>query len=278
MKKNIKKFIKKTLLLLKKCLPKKFYNKFYTVSFSVYKFLGRFLYGLKGLIYLLKRDQRSWEMVKRVFSVMPYSLVGPCGLEATYKLTKLMNQDKIAGNFVELGVARGGSAALMGMAAFDCTSTFNRKLWLFDSFEGLPEPTSEDFDQNKCETGAHVQPLCKGSCLGLLGEVKELMLKKFGFPRDKVFLVKGWFKNTIPIEKQKIGQIAVLRIDADWYEPTKECLEYLYDQVVVRGTVIIDDYHSCFGCKKAVDEFLTNRCLKVKMEFDGRGGCYWIKL
>ena len=95
---------------------------------------------------------------------------------------------------------------------------------------------------------------------------------------DRIEFVKGWFENTVPVTRKQIQQIAVLRIDGDWYESTKCCLENLYDKVSSGGYVIVDDYQSCYGCRRAVDEFIQNRCLSPDIKFDGRGGCYFKKL
>jgi hypothetical protein len=63
----------------------------------------------------------------------------------------------------------------------------------------------------------------------------------------------------VPTIGQQIDKIAVLRIDGDWYESTKVCLEGLYDKVQSKGAIIVDDYQSCYGCELAVTEFLTAR-------------------
>jgi hypothetical protein len=217
-------------------------------------------------------------MVKAIYDVMPYTLVGIGGLEATYKLAKMLNEKEVAGNFIELGVARGGCAALMAGVAFSSNNPVERQMWLFDSFEGLPDPTEDDFSETGPRTtGDHLQTLTRGSCLGTLDEVQNLFFEKYRFPKDKTFFVKGWFQDTLPVKSNDLGKIAILRIDGDWYESTKCCLDYLYDRVVDGGAIIIDDYQSCFGCKKAVDEFIANRDLYVDICFDGRGGCYFIK-
>jgi hypothetical protein len=188
-----------------------------------------------------------------------------------------MNRIAVPGNFVEMGVAKGGCAALMGAVAFEMVA-FSRSLWLFDSFEGLPEPTVKDFERPASQkTGVHVRPLSKGSCLGTLQEVQELLLGHCGYPKDRVVFVKGWFQETLPVKAQEIGPIAILRIDGDWYESTLCCLEHLYDNVVPGGSIIIDDYESCVGCNRAVAEFFDKRSLSVNLHMDGRGGCYFIK-
>lgn len=276
---HIKKIAKKGVTLLEKVLPQFIFEKFYSFLFPKYKAIVRFAYQFMNIFYLLTGNNSNREMVKKIHSIMPYTLVGIGGLEATYKLAKMMNEKGIEGNFVELGVARGGCVALMGGVAFEKNSPVKRQLWLFDSFEGLPEPTNNDFAQEgRHSTGNHLTPLQKGSCLGTFDEVQELVFGKFNFPQDKVFFVKGWFEDTLPIRGKDIGKLAILRIDGDWYESTKCCLNYLYDKVVLGGAIIIDDYQSCFGAKKALDEFIANRNLNVNIVLDGRGGCYFVKL
>jgi len=275
---RLKKYGKSVVSVMEENLPEETFKKFYDFAFPKYKGAIRSAYGLKSTALKLTGDQKA-EMSARVHEIMPYTLVGIGGLEATYELAKKMNAEKREGAFVELGVARGGAAALIAGVAFEKGAP-ERILWLFDSFEGLPDPTAEDFGSDaasQAKTGDHVRPLPKGSCLGELEEVQNLMWNKFKFPKEKIQFVKGWFQDTLPVTKDKLGKIALLRLDGDWYESTKVCLEHLYDQVIPGGAIIIDDYLSCFGCKKAVDEFVTNRGIKVDLTMDGRGGCYFLK-
>ena len=278
----IKKQLKSFVLLLEQMLPKHVFNTFYKVSFPVYKGLLRCLYLLKGLMnYRIPGYKDKWAMVKSIFRIMPYSLVGVGGLEVTYMTVKDVCKKDLPGDIVELGVARGGSAALMAIVVFDknLCGSMQRKLWLFDSYEGLPEPTEMDFNPELGDgTGEHVRPLPKGSCLGQLDDVKDLMFNKNNFPRDRIEFVKGWFDTTVPAKKDEINEIAVLRIDGDWYESTKCCLENLYDHVTPGGYIIIDDYQSCYGCKRAVDEYIQKMDICPDIRFDGRGGCYFKKV
>jgi len=275
-KKHLKALIRKS----QRILPKKMFDKLYDITFRSYKNFIQLFYLMKGVVLYSYLDPEKWRMVKKVYGVFPYTLVGTGGLEVTYKMAKQLNHRGIQGDFIELGVARGGCAALMGSAIFDSDEPkcVERKLWLFDSYEGLPAPTFDDLDLSRGEgTGEHVQFLSKGSCLGTLDEVKRLMFEVRNFPEDKVIFVKGWFQDTVPANCNKVSKIALLRIDADWYESTKCCLEGLYDSVVSGGVVIVDDYQSCYGCQKAVDEFIRNKNLSVNIIFDGRGGGYFLK-
>jgi hypothetical protein len=202
---------------------------------------------------------------------MRFSLVGSSGLEATYNAVAELLNDNIAGCLVECGVAEGGCSALM--ATVVTNHAREKTTWLFDSFEGLPDPTERDFvEPGRRVTGENVRPLERGSCLGTFEKVQRVLFHEFGLKRASVRLVKGWFQDTLPIYRDKVGPIAMLRIDGDWYESTKCCLDNLFDQLVPGGYCIVDDYGTFYGCRKAVDEFIQSRNLKVQAVSDGRGG------
>ncbi len=252
------------------------FNRFYNFTFPIYKFLVRQAFLLVAVLRLDFLDSRRWRRALRVYATAPYSLVGTSGLEATFNEGMRLNDLRVPGDFVELGVARGGCAALMAFAAFDKGNTVPRNLWLFDSYEGLPDPGQNDYT-DEATTGDHVRPLPKGSCLGTLEEVRGLVLGRFGFNPDRVNFVKGWFQDTVPPTAPKIAQIAMLRLDGDWYESTKICLDYMFDCVAPGGSIIIDDYLTCIGSKRAVDDFIRERKLDTPLVFDGRGGCSFRK-
>jgi hypothetical protein len=242
-------------------------------AFSAYKTLVRLAYLRRPLLSTLRGKQQDAERQWLVFRLMPYSLVGWKGLELTYACVRQAQARGLTGDLVECGVARGGSAALMALANERVQDP--GMLWLFDSYEGLPDPTSEDFEDDS--TGAHVRPLHRGSCLGTYDEVASLLFGTLKLRRDRVTMVQGWFQDTLPEKAPGIPAISVLRLDGDWYASTLCCLEHLYDKVVPGGFVILDDYHSCFGCARAADEFLARRGVRVRIEPDGRGGAYFVK-
>jgi hypothetical protein len=126
-----------------------------------------------------------------------------------------------------------------------------------------------------------VQPLSKGSCLGTVDDVSEVIFDYFSIPKTRVRLVKGWFEDTLAPTKGEIEQIAVLRIDGDWYESTKTCLFALYELVSAGGYVIMDDYDTCYGAKRAAEEFFETLPAKSRpahLVSDGRGGRYFQKV
>ena len=268
--------------ILKKLLPARIFRFSYNLASGCYviwiKILDSLYYSLAHIYYLLTNNREKLERIKRVKTIRQYSMVGRAGLFRTHDIAAGMEKQKIDGCFVECGVARGGCSALMALVAADNNS--DRKLWLFDSFEGLSEPTAED-DYRKSlryKPGDRSSDLvAPGYCLGTYEEVESLLFSKLGLSRDNIFMVKGWFQDTLPEYREKTDAIAILRIDGDWYESTKCCLEYLYDNVIPGGSIIIDDYESYVGAKKATDEFIKNRDIKTVLSFDGRGGGYFVK-
>tara|TARA_Y100000748_G_scaffold225249_1_gene189734 strand:- start:307 stop:1176 length:870 start_codon:yes stop_codon:yes gene_type:complete len=206
--------------------------------------------------------------------LLPYTMGGWKALENAFNVVSRIEKNKIPGVIIECGVAEGGTAAMMALASRSLGEN-KRNFWFFDSYEGLPEPTQEDYEGTKA--GDYVQPLVEGSCLGTIEQVSELLFDKLKLQKDKITLVKGWFQDTVPSHKDKVGPIAILRLDGDWYESTKIPLENFYPYISPGGCVIIDDYATCFGSKKATDEFIEDRSIDTYLRPDGRGGAWFVK-
>jgi O-methyltransferase len=166
-------------------------------------------------------------------------------LKGLYDAVAQVSRDQISGDIVECGTARGGSLALLALATrrFDAART----VWSFDTFEGIPAPTSEDPDY---EFARRFTGHFRGSADEIIAWLSSLNL-------GSVRLTKGLFQDTLP--RSIVGPIAVLHLDGDWYESTRCCLDNLYDRVVPGGVIQIDDYGYWAGAKKATDEFLTAR-------------------
>ncbi len=195
-----------------------------------------------------------------------YAQQNYASLSNVYDLAWSVEREKASGAFVECGVWRGGCAAVLAAVAAAAGSA--RHTWLFDSFEGMPEATPEDKERAKTlghnRTGGKLVPV--GTNVATVDEVRELLFDDLRLDERLITIAKGWFQNTLPKYKSQVGPISILRLDSDWYESTKVCLENLYDQVISWGYVIIDDYGSFPGCRQAVDEFLGNRNLVVEFK------------
>ena len=169
------------------------------------------------------------------------SMLSPKRLDSLFK--HCTNPLLPNGSLVECGVARGGSMAIMSLA-----SGGKRAVWGFDSFEGMPPLSNEDESDGQNWVGF----VCAGPN-GVEEAVKTF--RRFHVWGSWIKLVPGWFETTLPPHKLLCSPIAVLRLDNDWYKSTLFCLQTLYPSVAPGGVIIIDDYHTFIGCRKAVDEF-----------------------
>jgi hypothetical protein len=192
--------------------------------------------------------------------VKPITMVSYARLHGLYETTKHVVKNSISGDFVECGVARGGSAALIGLTLGQMHA--RRNLWLFDTFQGLPKPSQDNPDYK-------IASLYTGTCVASLEEVQR-SLHSLGVI-DNVYLVPGLFQDTIP--NAPIESISLLHLDGDWYESIKVCLDSLYDKVSPGGVIQFDDYGHWAGARKAVDEFMMSRkiCGPLRrLDFSGR--------
>lgn len=150
---------------------------------------------------------------------------------------------------------------------------------LFDSFEGLPEPGLKDGNDAFKYGGG----FCSGNlvsvkkCVAELTDVKTF-LRDIKIPEGSVIFYKGWFQDTIPELGKDPSEIAILRLDGDWYESTKICLEFLFNRVSKGGVILIDDYYCWEGCRKATDDFLGKHYIAGSLIRIDKDSAYLIKL
>lgn len=198
-------------------------------------------------------------------------------LNNLYELAETVERTGINGSFVECGVFKGGAAAVMAFVSYKAKS--RRKIWLFDSFLGMPEPIEIDGGlARQCAKGkvsGRLAPI--GMNVATVEDVNNLFFERFKFCREDIIIKKGWLQDTLPIWKERIGAISILRIDVDWYESTKCCLDNLYGNVAQGGYIIVDDYGYFPGCKIAVDEFINKINPRVNLIDIDREGVYFKK-
>jgi O-methyltransferase len=188
------------------------------------------------------------------------------------ELAQLLDDERVLGDAVELGVFRGGTAAVLGRAC--AASPLRRRLWLFDSFQGLPAPGPEDGAEAARLAGGRtdgaLEPIASeaGSrelaCVGTREEVEGFLFASVGLDPASVVLVEGWYQDTLPAAE--VERIALLHVDCDWYAGVKLALETLYDRVSSGGWVVIDDYGDWPGAARALHEFLGSRSIDVPLQ------------
>ena len=218
-------------------------------------------------IFLNNIKNKKQSLIEQIISNR-FSMVGYERLENLYNQCKKFNNTNFS--FVECGVAKGGCLAMMKFISGE-----NNKIFGFDSFDEMPNITNEDIsDYNKsCPEYWVGKSLCDG-----INSVYATF-DKLKLDLNNVTLVKGFFQDTLQIQENidNIGTIAVLRLDSDWYESTKICLEKLYDKVIDGGIIIIDDYGHFIGAKKATDEFRQKYNIYSPLIQTDYTEHYWIK-
>lgn len=226
---------------------------------------------------LFLKDILNFEKLMLFKKVYPYTMINYQGLSNIYNLSKLIEGQRRDGVFVECGVCKGGCAAVMAFVAHKARS--GRKIWLFDSFEGLPEPIDKDGLSAKSYASNKISGrlLSIDKCVGELEDVKRIFFSILRIEKENTIIRKGWFQDTLAKTKDQVGPIAILHLDGDWYESTKCCLDNLYDNVVRGGYIVIDDYYCWEGCRKAVDEFLKKRSIRVSLIRISRDKVYFKK-
>ena len=175
-----------------------------------------------------------------------YTMTGRKRLDALERCIEDVLNDKVPGDIVETGVWRGGSM-MLAKAILNKRGDTARKIWLADSFEGMPVPCETDKSKSLQED------FSDRDFLVATDEQVRANFERFGLLDDRVMFLKGWFCDTLP--SAPIEQLSILRLDGDLYESTKDALMALYDKLSVGGYAIVDDYYSWPGCKLAVDEY-----------------------
>jgi O-methyltransferase len=162
----------------------------------------------------------------------------------------------VPGDIVECGVWRGGSMMLVALALIARGDT-SRDLYLYDTFEGMNEPTANDLSHTGESAASQLERTTKGDgvwCEAGLDDV-QANLWSTGYPRERIHFVKGPVEQTIPGTLPH--RVALLRLDTDWYESTRHELTHLYPLLARQGVMIIDDYGHWQGARRAVDEYFA---------------------
>jgi O-methyltransferase len=211
-------------------------------------------------------EQEFWDLHK---ICQPYTMTSVERLYALYKAVDYVLKNNIEGDFVEAGVWRGGCALLMAKMLANRGIT-NRKIFMYDTYEGMSEPQAidEDLLSNKADVLLEKQLDNKeGSdsvwCLASLEDVQNNFTKE-GVTLQNINFVKGKVEDTIP-HTIPTGSIALLRLDTDWYESTKHELQHLYPKLSKNGVLLIDDYGHWKGCRQAVDEYFAANNINLYM-------------
>ncbi len=217
----------------------------------------------------------SPEIQDTIERAQPFTMTTPERLAALCLAVEHSVANNVPGAFVECGVWKGGSS----MAAAYTYGRLQRRdvaMFLFDTFEGMSQPSEEDVDALSGKTAEQLLAISSRDsevwAYAPLTEV-EKNLERTGYPSDKLHLVQGKVEDTIPDRAPE--QISILRLDTDWYESTKHELIHLFPRLSKNGILIIDDYGAWTGARKAVDEYFALTGIKPFMNrIDATGRLY----
>ena len=194
-------------------------------------------------------------------------------LFATILACKHVVASGVEGEFVECGVWRGGNA-LLAAGLFKLYGA-TRKVYLFDTFAGMTLPTEHDTAAMTGED-AHALYLSKAKeshnefCYASLEDVKSAF-KRADLLDANIIFIAGDVLSTLAVPDNLPQQIAVLRLDTDWYESTRMELETLYPRLTIGGILMVDDYGYWNGARRAVDEYFAREPRPFLQYTDGTG-------
>jgi O-methyltransferase len=191
------------------------------------------------------------------------TMVGIRRLDNIRQLINTIVDDEIEGDVLEAGVWRGGASIFIKANLMVRNS--GKRLFVCDSFEGLPRPKLI-FDYGDTHH--------KIKYLKVSQELVENNFMRFGLLDERVIFVKGWFEDTMP--HMRSNKFSLIRLDGDMYQSTLDVLNNIYDSVTPGGFIIIDDY-ALKNCRLAVSHFRQSRNISDTIHPIDNIGVYWRK-
>ena len=232
------------------------------------------LFGL-DIIHFPPREQacppdfRNDE-VEIIRGVRPWTKTSPERIYALIQAVRYVSANGMRGAIVECGVWKGGSMAAVARTLLQMQDV-TRDLYLFDTFEGMSEPTAKDVDYTGKQASEVLHENSGYQCADApLDQVKEVLYGT-GYPKEKIHFVRGKVEDTVPAYSP--DSISLLRLDTDWYASTKHELVHLFPRLSRAGVIIIDDYGHWGGSRQACDEYFTQNRIPIllnRIDYTGR--------
>lgn len=196
------------------------------------------------------------------------SMIGLRRMDNVRHCVETAIRDDVPGDLIEAGVWRGGATIFM-RAVLKAHDETTRKVWVADSFEGLPPPNASSYPADRDDPHHTMSELKVG-----VDQVRH-NFRRYQLLDDQVKFLVGWFADTLPTAP--IDALAVMRLDGDMYESTIQSLEALYPKLSPGGFCIIDDYGLLPGAAQAVQDYRNRFQISDEIcEIDGVG-VYWRK-
>ena len=198
-----------------------------------------------------------------------HTMIGDTRLRNIETLANKIFEDNIPGDFIVTGVWRGGACIFMN-AIFEANNISDRKVFVCDSFEGLPPPDPK----YSADNGDNHHTL--HSFLAVSLEQVKTNFERYNLLNGRAVFAKGFFRDTMPELVNEIDKIALLRLDGDMYESTIDVLNYMYPKVSIGGYIIVDDW-KLPNCRAAIEDYTkANNFTPNTIVIDG-SSVYWKK-
>jgi len=194
-----------------------------------------------------------------------HTMIGMKRLDNIQSSAESVIREEILGDFIETGVWRGGACIFM-RAILAAYGIRDRRVFVADSFQGLPPP---DEDRYPADKGYRLHTM---QALAVSRESVENHFRQYGLLDDRVVFLQGWFKDTLPAAP--IEKLALMRLDGDMYQSTMEGLIHLYPKLSAGGYCIVDDY-ALPACRQAVEDFRSRHKIACPIQqIDWTGACW----
>ncbi len=203
----------------------------------------------------------------RDWPVYAQTMIGRKRIRNVRECVEQVLADRIPGDLIEAGCWRGGTVIMMA-GILKSYGVSDRTVWAADSFEGLPAPDEERFPADSGDINYKLDEL-KVSAEEVRGN-----LGRYGLKSQKVELLEGWFRDTLPTVRDR--QWALVRLDGDLYESTMDGLSNLYPQLSPGGFLIVDDY-GWENCRQAVEDYRREHAITEPIERIDWVGAFWRK-
>lgn len=232
-------------------------------TFNIYKNTN--LYNSFPIDTKFLQSDFNKEHLSTLNLVKNYTMTSPERIVSLIEAVKYVEKNNIQGDIVECGVWRGGSMMAVCDTLLKLKIT-NRKLFLFDTFEGMSTPDSIlDVDSKDNSAANYLSRNKKNEddyiwAYSPIDSVKKNIYKT-GYPEQNISFIQGKVEDTLPCKN--INEISILRLDTDWYESTKHEMIHLFPLLSKGGIIIIDDYGHWEGAKKAIDEYIADNNISL---------------
>jgi hypothetical protein len=216
----------------------------------------------------LPPEQRHRLEEGREWPAFGETMIGQARLDNLQRCLEDVLERNVPGDFIEAGVWRGGAGIFL-KALLELHQEDRRAVWLADSFAGAPRPNRADYPSDAQAVYHAIPFLC-------VSEQEVLAnFQRYGLYDERVRLVKGYFKDTLPRLSDQTW--AIVRLDGNLYESTMDGLVHLYPRLSRGGYLIIDDFGCCPSCRQAVEDYRRLHNIADPIQPIDWTGVFWRK-